>query len=47
MNQLAESLIYNQPLDPRSHVIEVLQQLIEARDAKAPAQVVLTSQLTP
>ena len=32
MNQLAESLIYKQPIDPRGHLIEVLEEMVDARE---------------
>ena len=32
MRQLAESLIYKQPIDPRGHLIEVLDEMIDARE---------------
>merc|ERR1712243_10892 len=36
MNQLAESLIYKQPIDPRAYLIDLLQELIEAREKNTP-----------
>ena len=35
MKQLAESLIYRQPIDPRGHLIEVIEEMIEARERGA------------
>ena len=32
MRQLAESLIYKQPIDPRGHLIEVLDEMIDSRE---------------
>merc|ERR1711931_571359 len=36
MNQLAESLIYKQPIDPRAYLVDLLQELIEAREKNTP-----------
>ena len=36
MNQLAESLIYKQPIDPRSYLIDLLQELIQSREQNTP-----------
>merc|ERR1712212_28282 len=36
MQQLAESLIYQQPVDPRAHLIEVLDGLIGSRERGNP-----------
>merc|ERR1712188_187376 len=43
MSQLAESLIYKQPIDPRAYLVDLLQGLINARENNRAPECLLDS----